>query len=278
MMRSALADTAPRARALTFAYPDDFDLAWSGAVPEFACAANSVSLMMPYVEPYVAQSVRAAIDRIDDPLLRARAQGYVRQELAHHAQHRRFNQLVAAQCRGVDRIERWMRIAYRRLAARKDLGSHLAFAAGSEAFAYAAARWTAEHRREVLGTAEPAIAELFVWHLAEEVEHKTVAFDVFQAVDGSRRRYVWGVFLSFVLLASFTVLGTTLQLWRRHRLFHPVAIARLVRWTITFLFELLPALVVSALPGHSPHDLADPAFFVQWLREHDAAGGVGTAD
>ena len=32
-------------------------------------------------------------------------------------------------------------------------------------------------------------ATMFLWHLAEEVEHKTVAFDVYQAVDGSKLRY-----------------------------------------------------------------------------------------
>ena len=268
-MGTKIALSPRRARSVTFAYPADFDPAWSGAVPEFACAANSVSLMMPFVEPYVARSVRVVIDRLDDPELRIQASAYVSQELAHQVQHRRFNDLIAEQCRGVRTLERLMARVYRRLAARPNAGSHLAFAAGSEAVAFAAARWAAEHRRELFATAEPAATELFVWHLAEEVEHKAVAFDVFQAIDGSRRRYAWGMVLSFVLLAVFTVLGTTLQLWHRRRLFHPLATLRLVRWSLGFLFELLPAMLLSALPGHHPRDLTDPPFLVQWLREHD---------
>ena len=263
------------ARTPVFAYPDDLDPMWSGHVPEFACAANSVSLMMPFVEPYVARSVRAALDQLTDPVLRAHAQGYVRQELAHHVEHRRFNELLGARYAGIARLERLLRWTYGRLGRRSRLGSHLSFAAGSEAVAYAAARWAAAHRRELFASADPEVTRLFVWHLAEEVEHKTVAHDVFHAVDGSRRRYVWGMVLSFLLLAVFTVAGTTVQLWHTRRLLHPLAVVRLLKWTVTFLFELLPAMAVAPLRGHHPRDLADPSFLVHWLRELDA-GGAGT--
>lgn len=256
-------------RDVSFAYPVDFDPAWSGNVPEFACAANSVSLMMPYVEPYVAKSVRAALPHIEDAVLRREAAAFVRQELTHHVQHRRFNDLLAERCRGIRVLERLMRAVFERLARRRSLASHLAFAAGAEGVAYGAARWAAAHRRELLATAEPEIANLFLWHLAEEVEHKSVAFDVFQAVDGSRRRYIWGMILGFSLLAFFTVVGTTVQLWQQRRLFRPIAYLRLTRWTITFLFELLPAMAVSALRGHHPRDLVDPPFLVNLLRERD---------
>ncbi len=258
------------------AFPATVNPAWGGRVPEFACAANSVSLLMPYVEPYVARSVRAALGRIDDPVLAAQARGYVRQELAHHVHHQRFNAAIAQRYRGITTLERVMRWTYGRLAARERLGGHLAFAAGSEAVAYAAARWAAAHRHELFDTADPAITRLFVWHLAEEVEHKTVAHDVFHAVDGSRLRYAWGMVLSFLLLAAFTVAGTSVQLWHTRRLFHPVAVVRLMRWALTFLFELLPGMAVAPLAGHHPRDLVDPPFLVQWLRELDADGGAGS--
>jgi predicted metal-dependent hydrolase len=266
----APAPAALPARTPNVAYTGDTAAMWSGHVPEFACAANSVSLMMPYVEPYVARSVRAAVDLIDDPVLRAQAKGYVRQELAHHVEHRRFNEAVTAQVAGLRPIETLLRRTYARLARRPRLGTHLAFAAGSETVAYAAARWAAEHRRELFASADVEITRLFVWHLAEEVEHKTVAHDVFHAVDGSRRRFAWGMVLSFLLLALFTVAGTAVQLWHTRRLFHPLAVLRLVRWSVTFLFELLPVMVVATFRGHHPRDLTDPSFLVQWLRELDA--------
>ncbi len=256
-------------RGLAFAYPADFDPAWSGNVPEFACAANSVSLMMPYVEPYVAKSVHAALPHIEDEVLRREAASFVRQELSHRVQHRQFNNLLAERCRGIRVLEQLMRMVFERLGKRRSNASHLAFAAGTEGVAYGVARWAAAHRRELPATAQPEIANLFVWHLAEEVEHKSVAFDVFQAVDGSRRRYIWGMILGFSVLALFTVVGTTVQLWQQRRLFRPTTYLRLTRWTITFLFELLPTMAASSLRGHHPRDLADPPFLVNFLRELD---------
>lgn len=275
MMPTALADRAvlPE-RDPELAWPDGADVRWSGRVPEFACAANSVSLLMPYVEPYVARSVRAVLDDIADDDVREQARGYVRQELAHHVQHRRFNALLVEQVPAMRVVERATRAVFARLERRTRTGSHLAFAAGAEAVAYAAARWAAEHRRELFATADPEISRLFVWHLAEEVEHKTVAHDVFHAIDGSRRRYALGAFLAFWVLALATIAGTTVQLWKARRLLHPVAVARLVRWSITFLFELLPAMAVAVLPGHHPAHLADPSFLVQWLAELDTGTGA----
>jgi predicted metal-dependent hydrolase len=264
------ATAIPHVRRVAFDLPDDLDLCWSGHVPEFACAANSVSLLMPHVEPYVAKSVRSVLDRLADPALRAGAEAYVRQELAHHAQHHLLDARLLAEVRGLATLDRAMRAVFARLARRRRIGTHLAFAAGSETVAYSAARWAAAHRRELLSGADPRVADIFVWHLAEEVEHKTVAYDVFHAIDGSRRRFLWGMVQALLVLAVFTVLGTTVQLWHRRRLFHPVAIFRLVRWNVTFLFELLPAMAVALVPGHHPRDLVDPPFLVQWLREHDA--------
>ena len=58
-------------RKITFEYPDDMDPAWNRRFPEFAFAANSVSLLMPYAEPYFVKSVRSAIPQLD-PAVTAR--------------------------------------------------------------------------------------------------------------------------------------------------------------------------------------------------------------
>ena len=52
-------------RTLRFEYPDDMDPAWNPRRPEFASAANSVSLIMPYAEPYFVKSVRSALPQLD---------------------------------------------------------------------------------------------------------------------------------------------------------------------------------------------------------------------
>jgi predicted metal-dependent hydrolase len=165
------------ARRIQFAYPADLDPAWSPRLPEFACAANSVSLLMPYAEPYFVKSVRSALPLLDDAR-RAEAEAYIRQEAQHHAQHRRFNDLVVAAYPRLARLEDWMRRTYGWLSRTRSQKFNLAFAAGSETIAFTIARWSDEHLDPFFAGADPVPATLFLWHLAEEVEHKSAAFDV----------------------------------------------------------------------------------------------------
>lgn len=252
---------------IRFEYGPTFDINWHQRLPEFSAAANGVSLLMPYVEPYVVRSIRMASGALPEPL-RTEAQTYVRQEGQHHAQHRRFNDHLVEQVPVLDWSESLMAKVYGWLGNRKSLEFNVAFAAGFETVAYAAARWTADNHDTVMSGADPEPARLFLWHLAEEVEHKNVAIDVYRAMGGRKRTYAVAMLLSAVLLAFFSLMNTTVILMKTRRFFNPLAHLRLFGWTISFLFELLPAMAVSALPGHHPSDLADPMLFELWLKEN----------
>jgi predicted metal-dependent hydrolase len=257
-------------RRVRFAYPDDLGPAWNPRRPEFAFAANSVSLIMPHAEPYFVRVTRAALPRLDEPL-RTEAEAYVRQEAQHHAQHRRFNDLLLSGRPGLRRLEGWMARAYGRLERTRSLRFNLAFAAASETIAYSLARWTERHAGALFDGAEPVPASLFMWHLAEEVEHKSAAFDVWKAVDGTRRRYVLAGATSLVLLAVFTWLGTMTMLRDAHRLLRPAGHARLVASGVSLAFTILPDLAVSARKRHHPTQFADPILLSTWLRSYDPA-------
>ncbi|HEY4378487.1 MAG TPA: metal-dependent hydrolase [Acidimicrobiales bacterium] len=263
-------------RRLRFAYPDDFRAAWHPQKPELACAANAVSLLMPYAEPYLVRTVRSVLPQLD-PNLCEEATGYVRQEASHHAQHRRFNDLVAREWAWVPRFERAIERVFGWLE-RRSTAFGLAFAAGFECVAYNGARWTDRHLTELFHGADPEPATLFLWHLAEEVEHKTVAFDVQRAVGGKRSTYVLGLLTALAVLAAFTVAGTLRGMASAGRLFSPVAHARLAKWAIGFWFLLAPPMIASAFAGHHPSQLADPTVLPQWLRGYDAETGTMPAD
>ncbi|MGH1503526.1 MAG: metal-dependent hydrolase [Acidimicrobiales bacterium] len=264
---------APTARRIEFDYGDDFDADWHPRLPEFAAVANAVSLQMPAVEPFVALAVRARLDELDgageEPALADAAAGYCAQELEHHAQHRRLNQHLIAATPALARVEAWLASAMGRLEAHRSGDLGVAFAVAFEAMAYAGARWVDARLRRLLDGADPLAATLFVWHLAEEVEHKSVADDVARALGVRRRDRLLGGVLAFLVLSVFTVLGLVPQLWRTRRLWHPVALARLVGWAVSFAFELLPALVLSVFEAQRPADLADPAWMERWLTSHD---------
>jgi predicted metal-dependent hydrolase len=246
------------ARRVKFDYGDDFDPAWNPRFPEFACAANSISMLMPYAEPYFVASVRSALSQLDDDL-RERSEEYLRQELAHYRQHRRFNDLVVARYPRLLRVEGWMRKIYGRLGRKRSLEFNVAFAAGSETIAYSLARWTEKHLGQLFTGADPIPTTLFLWHLAEEVEHKSAAFDVFEAVDGSRLRYAAATITSLTILFWLTWMSTVVMLAGERRAFYPVTWFRLM---------------VSSLPGHHPRSFVDPVYLPAWLTHFDPTAGT----
>jgi predicted metal-dependent hydrolase len=252
-----------------FEWPDDLDPIWTPRTPELAIAANSVSMLMPHAEPYVVASTRAALGErlVTDPDLARQAQAYLTQEAQHHAQHRRFNDLLIARyplLARVDRAEAWVFAKLRRRSTRFGL----AFAAGFETVAFVSARWV-DKRMGLLRDAEPTAATMFLWHLAEEVEHKRVAFDVYQASGGGRLRYAWAMWVAALILAAGAFAGSMAMLWSTRRIFSPAAWFRLIGWSLSFIFVALPVMVISALPGHHPDDLTDPAGLEHWLDHLD---------
>ncbi len=256
-------------RRVRFSWPDDLDPMWTPRVPELAVAANAVSMLMPHAEPFVVASVRAALDdgAIEDPELAADARAYVHQEAQHHGQHRRFNDLLVARYPALRRVERFLGWAFGRLR-RRSTRFGLAFAAGFETIAFVAARWV-DRRQSLLRDAEPTAATLFLWHLAEEVEHKEVAFDVYEAAGGGRLRYAWATFVAGLVLAIAALVGCWTILAGERRLLSPIAHLRLIGWSVSFVFTALPVMAVSALPGHHPRDLVDPAGLEHWLDHLD---------
>lgn len=268
-MTSALPD-----RRVRFTWADDLDPVWTPRVPELAIAANAVSLLMPHAEPYVVASVRGALGSLDasDPDLAAAARAYAQQEAQHHGQHRRFNQLLLARYPALARVDRgaartfaWLR--------RRSGRFGLAFATGFEAIAFVAARWVDRHQA-LLRDGDPTATTLFLWHLAEEVEHKEVAFDVYEATGGGRVRLAGATLAAALVLALGSWAATLTMLRAEGRLFSPVAHLRLARWSLDFVFAALPVAVLTVLPGHHPRDLADPPGLSRWLDHLDPATGT----
>ncbi len=255
-----------------FEYPDDFDPMWTPARPEFACAANAVSLMMPTIEPYFVRTVTGFVPELEPALARS-TEDYVAQERAHHGAHHRFNRLLTARYPRLGPVERLLGRSYGALERLASPRFNLAVVAVSETMAYSAARWAADHRRELFDGADPAAAALYWWHLAEEVEHKASAHEVHRAIEADRRwwrlRLVAAMAVSLALVMVFVALGTATMVAAERRLHHPLAWSRLLRWSVTFAFELLANLALSLRAGHHPDDLTDPLWYEVWLRQLD---------
>lgn len=248
------------------------DPRWNPRCPEFAAVANSVSLLMPHIEPYFIRSTRTVLDRLE-PALRRDATGYMGQEAQHQAQHRAYNTSLISEYPALAFLDRMAARVYRALERRWSPERNVAFAAASEAIAYCIARWTHDHYSEVVAGASGGAADLFVWHLAEEVEHRSVAFDIDRVVNRSRWRYVAGGVVSLLVLAAFAIAGTSTILASDRRLLSPMTWVRLTRWAFSFWFVVAPALAVSSLADHDPRRLVEPVLYAGTLRRLDELSG-----
>ncbi len=262
-------DTMPTHRRIRLEWPADTRAAWQPLKPEFSAAVNALSLGMPSGEPYVMHAVRDAGREVADPELRDRVREFLAQEAEHSRQHRRFNEILTAQHPALRRVEGWLAASYRFLERRAGAKFAIAYAAGFEATAFAAARWMDTHRHELFRGADPEPSTLILWHLAEEVEHKTVAHDVWAATDGNRFRYLVAMATCFTMLVWFIFLGTVVQLTAWRRILNPVAWFRLFKWGIGFAFAVLPTMATTVMPSHHPSNQADPTWMTSWLALYD---------
>jgi predicted metal-dependent hydrolase len=174
---------------------------WLNHNPTATAIANGVNLLFPWGERFFVRSVKYYLGQIDDPALREAIKGFFGQEGRHAAAHDDFNAILRAQGYDVDRFLG----PYKRLAswieARTPPKLRLAITAAAEHFTAILAEGAFSH--DVLDRAAPEMRQLLAWHAAEEIEHKSVAFDVLRAIAPSYALRIAGLVGATALLGGF---------------------------------------------------------------------------
>ena len=257
-------ETAPQhpivVRKMNFELPtaQDFDPKWAAgsAVPSYM--ATGVSLYVAYLEPFLVKSLRRVLGQLDDAALREDVDRFCRQEAQHYQQHERFNEAILAQGYPglAERFER-LKMDFEHFLAHKGDKWCVGFVEGFEAYTTQAALQTFRSRAFEHPKTDPRFGALFKWHLAEELEHRNVAFDVYEHLYGDwlfRARMCWVAqqhifrfsFDCMKLMAAYDAgrfdASYRVPAWQR-------AVARLVT---------LPMRLRTMLPGYTPRNMAVP--------------------
>jgi len=171
----------------------------------------------------------------------------------------------------VPAIEAKLKADYESFAAKRSSTFNLAYAEGFEAMALTIGHILVEERQALFGDAEPAVSSLVLWHFVEEIEHKTVTYDVLSAFS---HNYFWRI--GGFLFATFHIMGRTRQAYKlllvedgiwysvRQRLAIYRVLARIFR-------RLAPRMLPIFKPSYDPREVADPAWALAW-REQFASG------
>jgi predicted metal-dependent hydrolase len=178
-------------RKVKFEFPDELDDVLPGNDPVRETYLVAFSLTMPYLEPYLIRTFRSVADDITDPGLAADVKEFIGQEAQHFQNHRRINEIIKGQlgptvAAELQAIEDRLDADYRRFDTSKSRRFNLAYVEGFEAMTGAMAL-TSIAAAEAGTSTIPAgpWGQLWGWHLAEEMEHRTVAFDLYEHLEGS---------------------------------------------------------------------------------------------
>jgi predicted metal-dependent hydrolase len=181
---------------------------WLGKSRIATHIANGVNLLFPAGERFFVRSVYRYLDQIKDPELLARVKGFAGQEGRHASAHETFFRALEEQgfeLKQFLRVYQWL--AYGVIERFSPPMLRLSTTVACEHFtAMLAEGVLRDGLLEQL--ADPALQELLLWHAAEEIEHKSVAFDVLQSINPSYAWRMGGLALATVCLGGFWIAAT----------------------------------------------------------------------
>jgi uncharacterized protein len=189
---------------------------WFGGNALATQIVNGVNLLFPDGERFFVRSVKKVLDRLDAPDLVQQARGFFGQEGRHAHAHEDFFATMRAQGYQIDRfLALYEKVTYETLERRLPEMVNLAGTAACEHFTAILAEGVLEGG--VLDEAHPEMRRLLLWHAAEEIEHRAVAFDVFARAGGTYAQRMAGLALVTLFLGGWWLVATTMLLAQDRR-------------------------------------------------------------
>lgn len=206
---------------------------WIPGDPYATHTVDTLHAVLPPAERWFNDVFRDALEHVTDDQLRADVKGFIAQEATHAKAHDRGLEHLARhgidlrqEVGWVDRTRAGLRQRAKRLpksVQRRLLNAELAAIAAGEHYTAFLGEWIlATTVLDDVGT-DPQMLDLLRWHGAEEVEHRSVAFDLYQHVDGSYlRRAIHGALMSVgifigIFAVAFRITALDPELQRGYR-------------------------------------------------------------
>ena len=254
---------------------------WNREQPELGHLLNAMSTVLPHLEPFLIKTVRAAARALpeDRTELRRDIELFAFQEAVHYRNHQRLNRrLEEAGYADVRAFEARARADYKRFWDR-GLKFSLAYAEGFEAQGPILASYLFENREELGFTDldEPG-QYLFLWHLAEEFEHRTVCNDLYRELYDDHWYRRFGVWFATIHLFRHALLltGRMMRVDREAGLGRTTwSKIRLARILGGLLRGMLPRLVIGVMRrDYDPATLPEPTGMREFLAEVAERHGI----
>ena len=165
---------------------------WCGGDAFRTALFNALSMSFPVGEQFFIDSVRNGFKALP-PDQQERHEAEVKAFIGQEATHRRLHALYNGHLERLGLVNDWAPRAQRRLQSMQgtDPRHSLAITAANEHFTAVMASWMLRNP-DLMGREDPRLVTLWLWHSCEESEHKSTAFDLYQALDGNHEwRITW---------------------------------------------------------------------------------------
>ncbi|AXI03943.1 metal-dependent hydrolase [Aquirhabdus parva] len=201
---------------------------WIKGEPFASHFINAIHLMFPAGELWMCRMINRAIPYLDDPKLIEDARAFIRQEAMHARSHSSaVDEHLKAYGLYPDEYQQRVNKLFEEILMDEPFGVRLPKPLQKEWLIFRLGCMAVfEHIACVLGqyaldhekweeVADPVMLDLLRWHGAEEVEHRSVVFDIYHGVGGG---YVGRYMCTGLVLAAVTVLWTqgATEILRKH--------------------------------------------------------------
>lgn len=261
-------------RQMAFEYQDSMELVFIENDPQLSAVFLGTWFILPYLEPYLMKTLRQASEHVEDESLQQEIRQFCSQEGQHYRQHARANEAILKRCpEGPEKQALLSAIAeakseYAAFSSEKSLAFNLAYAEGFEAYTCAGARVQLEQR--MFDYMHDPIRDLMLWHIMEEVEHRTVAYDAYEAVVG---KYFYRVRISIWAQKHFIGWGMRLAKLLQACLpdefnkdYSQDEIGLRKQRNSRYMSAMVPQWINTFMPWYSPHKVALPPMYEEARR------------
>lgn len=197
---------------------DEIPRHWCNNSPFMTHMLNIYTLLVPENELYYIRQLKRWEDQLTDKKLINDLQLFCRQEVQHGMGHKKYwdnFDSLGLKVKGFADMVGWFNYKFLEPILPKKV--HVANIACIEHInAYLGNFYL---QRGLLDESDERMRTLFYWHFAEEIEHKSVAFDVFQEISGSYLLRITGALLVFPLFYLINTCGTFYLLAQEGKIF-----------------------------------------------------------
>lgn len=162
----------------------------------------TLSVFLTYGEDLVIETARHHRDQLKDPILKQRVTSLIGQEAIHSKLHNEFNDAIVELDYPVKLYRFLGEQFFEYIFLKFPQPLKLSLMAGIEHFTAVLAEYMMAHEQNFYFSDDAKTRALWMWHMLEESEHKDVAYDVYQTLNGNYALRISGFFLAY-----FTILG-----------------------------------------------------------------------